>query len=349
LDLAKNLRELRTLKGNKQTELADYLGISVQSVSKWERNEGMPGIDLLPSIAFYYNTTVDHLLGCDIKKIEKEIDDFENKIGKLSTEGKTKDILSICIEMNKKYPNNQIILYYLMNSLYSVDCVSNSKQIIDIAERMLSNSNIVYRYSAIQILAFTYSKIGFYDKAKEYANMIPNNRDILVHILKGNELVLHCRSYFWSICDNMVKMMSYMINCIESKYTAEERYNMAKGLYDFYFVIFADEDFGFWDERLGRLCYIMASNLSTMGNKTEAIRVLEKMFEHFRKYKIFNSIEHTSPFVRGIYFDKDQISKNNETDVIDQYIMNISKDKNFDVMREDISFLNIIKATADDI
>ena len=45
------LRELRVAAGKTQKDLADYLMISPQSVSKWEMGESLPSMEYLPNIA----------------------------------------------------------------------------------------------------------------------------------------------------------------------------------------------------------------------------------------------------------------------------------------------------------
>ncbi|WP_160672580.1 DNA (cytosine-5-)-methyltransferase [Clostridium sp. C8-1-8] len=57
------IAELRKAKGVGQQDLAEVLGVSFQSVSKWETGTNMPDITLLPSIAEYFNVSVDQLLG----------------------------------------------------------------------------------------------------------------------------------------------------------------------------------------------------------------------------------------------------------------------------------------------
>ena len=56
-----NLRRLRQAKGYTQEQVADHLGVSPQSVSRWECGATFPDILLLPAIAEHYCVTVDDL------------------------------------------------------------------------------------------------------------------------------------------------------------------------------------------------------------------------------------------------------------------------------------------------
>ncbi len=61
MDIGKNIKKLRMEKNVKQEELAEYLGVSFQAVSKWETGSSVPDIALLPNLAVFFGVTIDEL------------------------------------------------------------------------------------------------------------------------------------------------------------------------------------------------------------------------------------------------------------------------------------------------
>ena len=60
--LGNRIARLRKRKDITQDQLAEYMGISAQAVSKWENDITCPDITALPKLADYFNVTVDELL-----------------------------------------------------------------------------------------------------------------------------------------------------------------------------------------------------------------------------------------------------------------------------------------------
>lgn len=61
--MVKNLRKLRNEYKISQKQLADVIGVSQQSINKYENHNIEPDIETLKSIANYFNTSVDYLIG----------------------------------------------------------------------------------------------------------------------------------------------------------------------------------------------------------------------------------------------------------------------------------------------
>ena len=53
-----NIIRLRKDKGVTQEQMADFLGVTKASVSKWETKQSMPDISLLPIIASYFDVSM---------------------------------------------------------------------------------------------------------------------------------------------------------------------------------------------------------------------------------------------------------------------------------------------------
>ena len=61
--IAENLSFYRKLHGLTQSELAEAIGYSNKSVSKWERGDGTPDILILIMLSDIYGITVSELIG----------------------------------------------------------------------------------------------------------------------------------------------------------------------------------------------------------------------------------------------------------------------------------------------
>ena len=63
MKFAEIFKSLRKDKELTQEQLAEVLGVSPQIVSRWENGVSQPSLELLPTIASYFETSVDTLLG----------------------------------------------------------------------------------------------------------------------------------------------------------------------------------------------------------------------------------------------------------------------------------------------
>lgn len=72
LDLGKKIALLRKEQKRTQSELAEYLCVQPQTVSRWEAEGGTPDVSLLPKIALFFGVTLDELFGMtDMEQINQ--------------------------------------------------------------------------------------------------------------------------------------------------------------------------------------------------------------------------------------------------------------------------------------
>lgn len=88
---SQNLRRLRTGKALTQEQLGELLGVSVQSVSRWECGNSLPDVMLLPRIARLYGVTVDDLYRAEPKAYPSYA---QRLLAVYEASGKTEDFLA---------------------------------------------------------------------------------------------------------------------------------------------------------------------------------------------------------------------------------------------------------------
>ena len=83
MTFSNNLIKYRKIKGYTQDDLAEKMGVSRQSVSKWENGESMPEVSKIVKIADYLEVSMDELFGREkIVKTEQNVVSMQDvKIG----------------------------------------------------------------------------------------------------------------------------------------------------------------------------------------------------------------------------------------------------------------------------
>lgn len=330
MSIGTTIKKLRRDRNITQEQLAEMLGVSTNAVSQWECDKTAPDISHLPILANIFEVSADILLEIDIAKSKKqtEIKEFTSKYTELHSQGKTAERLKLSRAMQKKYPNDETVRYYLMRVLQNGYIDESFDEIVMLGEQLLDSDNMEYRTGAIRGLCFTYLHKGNRAKALQYADMIPPTEDLHVHVLEGNELVEHCQNYFWKVCDQMYLYMKYLIDCKDAGYTHEEKHTILKSLYDMFHIIFSNEDFGFYNDRLTRISFFMALESGKAGEFDRAISELEKMVLYCEKFKNFTEIDHSSLFVNKIKFNRKDISKHSEETLGHAYLRYLNNNDN---------------------
>ena len=117
IHIGETIKKLRKERNITQESLANFIGVSYQSVSKWERNESYPDITLIPSIASFFGVTTDLLLGVNTVDKENRIKDYEEKFEALKNEKKYEEASNLMKEAVAEFPGNYNFLANYMQSL----------------------------------------------------------------------------------------------------------------------------------------------------------------------------------------------------------------------------------------
>ena len=331
----KCLRDFLVKRGKTQSELAKYLSISTQAVSKWCRGENMPDIALLPRIASFLDVSVDELLGVgEIKKQEK-IQEYRERSFELSRKGLVVENIALWHEAYNEFPNDMTVNEGLMYALYGADDEKYCDEALALGERILHEStDEKQRSSAIQILCFIHDKRDNKEKAKEYAQMasyIHMSREVLMsHILEGEEGTEHNLQLLLDGLD--------IIGNTEFKLCQNDDDERCLQLYEFYLkmleLYFDDGFYGPYafyaiqrHKSLARL-YLFCRN-----DEQKAYEHLKAAVKFVKQYDGLSApYVYTSTLLNG--YKSHRIILTNSTETQSELLINFMNDSEFDNVRD---------------
>ena len=122
MSLGNSLFHARKKCGLSQEEVAERLGVSRQTVSKWETDETLPDIRQSKKMAVLYNLSLDELIDFDLdvreiqQAIERTSEEVEEKIDWTSAWGKKYPIL-LRYQKEVNTPNYEARLGMMLDEL----------------------------------------------------------------------------------------------------------------------------------------------------------------------------------------------------------------------------------------
>ena len=173
--LPANLKKYRIAKDLTQEEVAEFLGITAQSVSKWERGESYPDITFLPALANIFETSVDLLIGMDAIRAEETRYNIHKTAVEYQKNGEYDKAEKTYREALLIYPNMPGMILGLAGTLA---LKGDTAEAIKLIERGLPlSANEKQKATLRAALCFLYLKAGREDKAGRLASELPHTRE----------------------------------------------------------------------------------------------------------------------------------------------------------------------------
>lgn len=321
INISGNLKRLRRERGVTQEDLAGFIGVSFQAVSKWERGDGYPDITLLPVIANYFNVSLDELCGMDELRNSDKREEIMRKVNEYGSKGNIKECIETLREGLKYFPNDYAIMAKLAGYLdlfgeSDEERRTNSEEAVKLYERVLNYCPDIKLKNFVQgDLAYALKHIGEFERGKKIAEQLPilyKTREMKEPMflegderVKANQLGIERLGYcFFSLVLDMVR---------HGNYSNEEKINLLEKPAALYKIIYDKGDFVFQNIQLHRIYDMISDILIESERYDEAMEVLEKAAEYAVAYDTLQPyIKHISPAVNMLDYNKLETSTNSK-------------------------------------
>lgn len=217
IKIGEKIKLLRKQKNISQEVLAQYLGVSFQSVSKWENETTMPDITLVPAIASFFGVSTDELFDFNLMEIELHVEEIckESWEYRDTNPAKSEAILR---EGLKKFPGNDILLN---NLLYTMRTPERATEVITLCKSLIESTKLDdVKYDALRILAETYKEQGEYELVKVTLEKIPElyftKLELQAELLESKEMAEAAIKQLGLSLDSAAKMANLLTRYYES-------------------------------------------------------------------------------------------------------------------------------------
>lgn len=224
MDFGTNLKQLRKEKNLTQEELAECLGVSPQTISKWENNLSMPDISALPIMADYFGISLDSLLLHNADQRDKEMKDFAKHIHEIADSGNMAEAYTTIREAMGKWALSASMNHLMSSTAYQFSKEKDGESRQQLLEEALMYADRVIRLDGGETSRTAQAKmtkcycmmdLGRKAEAIKVANSLPSlystRERVLALITDGTEKKSYADTalqYLEEIRNEIIKMMN---------------------------------------------------------------------------------------------------------------------------------------------
>ncbi len=326
ISLGDTIKRLRREREMTQETLADFLGVSFQAVSKWERGETYPDITALPSIASFFNVSVDTLLGVDSAKQEEKIQEYIDFYYREWQNGDFNKILEAMKTAINEFPGEFRLLSRYMNTLIVLKNTTDSGALSILGEvRELYNTidshctDDSIRIWAKKLICTVYKRLSAVENSgvtiedmEAILNKMPlmqNSRDYTATYLHptGDKHDEACKE---AICELLYLLNGAVVNGFyyTENTDREKKIAAAKAVLAAYEAFYPDGDYG---KNYRHVIYNhghIADWYFTLGKTEQSLFHLRKSAELAARFdSLPETVTHSSPLLSGFEIEKSKI------------------------------------------
>ena len=282
LYISDNIRKNRRESNLSQESFAERMGVSFQTVSKWERGECYPDIEMLPKIANFFGITIDALMGADLCQEKEYVEALQEELCKYDIIRDEVALVRKAEDGLRKYPNNHLLMAWIVYGAQNI----NPKRSIELGEYLMVNCRDPHILNwARAELCYAYYKAGRQNEGIEAARRLPTvaqtHQAVLADLLTGEEQVSHIlETDIAKVCYRFKTSILKLLN----HYTPQEQIELLKKSNALYDVVYECEDNVSALKGKADNCIKIAEIYLRTGNVGEARLYIEKALLYAEKH-----------------------------------------------------------------
>ena len=344
MTIGERIKRLRKENDMTQENLADYLCVSYQAVSKWECGLSCPDISLIVPLARLLKVSTDELLGAVTEEADARYLELEELYAATYKTGDLSERIKISETAMKEYPGDMV---WLNSYAWDVWCGAMEKdqaafeadreKAIKLFDTVIENADQdkIKAHAITGIVQCLCGK-GCKAEARRYVDLFPasdvslNEKDYLLGMcLDGEEQITHkqhcLEGYLQELMDKL------MWDCVaEERYTCQAAEGVLKAM-------IPDGNYFSYHFEMSYIQFRKAELAIKADEENDAIKCLQKSVYHAKEYDLVSRVaprEYTfsAPLFDRLTYDSREWCHTGTTTLLED-IQEMCKRKSFDPIR----------------